>query len=187
MQLLIEMVVYSFTQNNPMHARRRRRPRKWLNHARRPRDRWRYDPNPPPRNDPNPPPRNEPDARRRARKRTSSRGATNCGMATRRVVRGANVDPDGKEEPEPPFAVSTGVRVGRVNGSISVANVNSDGKQKRERPDSASTGVRWNAKTDTVAGPSESSLATRLDRSLRTPTSGWMASRTGLLAGHRVS
>ena len=29
-------------RNNPMHARRRRRPRQWLNHARRPRDRERY-------------------------------------------------------------------------------------------------------------------------------------------------
>ena len=171
-------IFWSRSANNPMHARRRRRPRTWLNHARRPRDRERYDTNPPPGN--------EPDARRRGRKRTSSRGATNCGMATRRVVRGANVDPDGKEEPEPPFAVSTGVRVGRVNGSVSVANVNSDAKQKRERPDSASTGVRWNAKTDPVAGPSESSLATRLDRSLRRPTSGWMASRTGFFAGHRL-
>ena len=45
----------------------------------------------------------------------------------------------------------------------------------------------WNAKTTPVAGPRESPLATTLDRSVHRPTSGWMASHTGLVAGHRVS
>jgi hypothetical protein len=45
----------------------------------------------------------------------------------------------------------------------------------------------WTAKTGPIAGPSESPMATRTDRSTRGATSGVMASGSGLARGHRVS
>ncbi len=69
-------------------------------------------------------------------------GQTVGGMVAGWAVLEANVNPDDSEQPERPFAASTGVRVVREDRLIRGAKVNSDGHEEPERPFTASTVAR---------------------------------------------
>jgi hypothetical protein len=142
------------------------------------------------------PPWRQTDARRRGRNRTSSRGVTNGGMVAGRAGRGARVCAGVHAFsvcPESHFHILFGIRqqdrtmnrelqrsaggqrlgggMGLVAGQASSLMATRK-RNLRPRPRRA---LGWAAKTGSVAGPTESPVATRTKRSAHGPTSGVMA------------